>query len=68
MKKIVKCLSCNKATRFYGSYSAELEERIVATLTGEIKKHKVIGKICYPCAVKAGYKDRRRKEDDSKNK
>jgi hypothetical protein len=54
-KKIIRCLACNEVTKFYGSYVAEIKERTVATLTGEIKEQEVRGKICRQCAVNAGY-------------
>lgn len=38
-----------------------LEERIVTTLTGEVKEFQLKGKICRDCAEKAGYKKRKKK-------
>ncbi len=59
MKRVVRCLICNKAIGFYKGYKATLVERVKVTLTGEIKEHKLEGKLCIDCSREAGYKVRK---------
>jgi hypothetical protein len=56
MKKVVKCLGCDKPVRFYGSFKVRMTERIKLILTGEIKEQEIVGHLCRKCAFEAGYK------------
>ena len=56
MKRVIRCVGCSNITRLYGSYKVELKERVLATLTGEIKESVVVGQVCRKCAAEAGYK------------
>ena len=61
MKRVIRCLGCQKIKRYYGSYAVKLMERTTNVLTGEIKEQEVKGKICSSCAYEAGYKQRSKK-------
>lgn len=49
MKQIIRCASCDKLTKFYGSYKVKVRDRIQNPLTGEYKNVEYEGKICPEC-------------------
>ena len=61
MKRVTRCLGCNKIKRLNLSYSVKLVDRITAGFTGEVKNVEIVGKICKECAEEAGYVTNRKK-------
>ena len=53
MKQVVRCDGCNKPVRKYGSFRAEIVEKIKGTDV-ELPARKIV--LCRGCAKYAGYK------------
>jgi hypothetical protein len=53
MKKVVRCDGCERPVRLYGSFTAEITEKIKGTDV-ELPPRKI--RLCRKCADYAGYK------------
>lgn len=56
MKRVTRCYGCQRVTKLYGSFTAQIEEeQIIGGVNTGQKVTKII-KLCRECSAYAGYK------------
>ena len=72
MKVVCRCINCNRIVRRSECYTVKLVGGYIDNSSQheppKLEKHEEVVKICKPCAVAGGYKDRRKENYENTEK